>query len=927
MKRRMVASILAFCFIFPMLLYSVTVSNASNTYNINGKQVHWDDFSSSPQECWAYANNVYNKIWGQRFSNAFNDSSNSLRNLSDSQLTLTAEHLKAYVSNAALGACLRVCNSEYLHGTDGWGHSQIIVQKDANGFTVFEGGLDASPHCREQYYTWTGYMNTNWLGGTYKYIKYIKWPGAPAYSGSITSSFYLDVNWILNGETSDNSAKFATCDVYINGSLDANDVNDYYKQWPAGTKYEIKDIKAANGYTYNGLAAGTLSGTIGNENTSVWLSVITEKKYYLDINGLLDGENSVELRDYGTCDVYVNGSKVATGVNDYYIQWPTGTSYEIKNIRASNGRVYDGVAEGSLSGKIGTSDCKIRLSFSSKKLNQIIYCSRTVQLPKRVINLYLNPSDTTRTAYFDYGPTIRSFVHYIFSDGTVMYSAEVNHNGEDMRMWFRLESDMVVSIGHTYNYRYEEAHPHAEYMECDCGAWMYTGEYRTRSDCSTCNPPKITASTYGVNLDLDSNPSATVTFTVGGKLPSRYSIWYNKANCSNVTCDWNGWINSYTESLTITATGFGEGPVHIYLYDTSNGEDNKVLIDSLDINVTVSGSEYANLMDIPKRMTMQMGYSETIPVSAITRLNNSYQFRWISSDRSIVSGEWGSWEDGRCPLTIHPTGVGQATMSIELSEIESGKVWETRNIFITVQCNHDYQSMEIKPTCTEQGYMIHTCSICNDNYLDNYSAALGHDYLDGFCTRCGAKDPNYQDDQVFRFDDVTDRGKFYFNSVYWAYEAKPQITNGLDKTHFGPDAVCTRGQVVTFLWRAAGAPEPTMTFNPFADVKEGAFYYKAVLWAVANGITNGMDSSRFAPDATCTRGQIVTFLWRFRGEPAPDSEDTGFTDVDGGAFYAKAVAWAVESKVTNGMSATTFAPNTTCTRGQIVTFLYRAMEG
>ena len=166
-----------------MLLTMLPVTAmAANAYYINGKTVHYDDFASSPDECWAYANNVYNKIWGQWFSNSFGDVNNSLRELSDSQLTLTSAHLKAYVSNAKLGSVIRICNSEYLHGTDGRGHSQIIVQKDNNGFTVFEGGLSASPYCREKYYTWSSYLNEY----SYAYIKYIKWPGAQAYVDSHT---------------------------------------------------------------------------------------------------------------------------------------------------------------------------------------------------------------------------------------------------------------------------------------------------------------------------------------------------------------------------------------------------------------------------------------------------------------------------------------------------------------------------------------------------------------------------------------------------------------------------------------------------------------------------------------------------------------------------------------------------------------------
>ncbi|MBE7007443.1 MAG: hypothetical protein E7424_09935, partial [Ruminococcaceae bacterium] len=176
----------------------------------------------------------------------------------------------------------------------------------------------------------------------------------------------------------------------------------------------------------------------------------------------------------------------------------------------------------------------------------------------------------------------------------------------------------------------------------------------------------------------------------------------------------------------------------------------------------------------------------------------------------------------------------------------------------------------------------------------------------------------------FLFDDVKDPGKFYFDPVYWAFYAEPQITKGTDDTHFGPDNACTRGHVVTFLWRAAGEPAPKSTQTPFTDLKPGAFYEKAVAWAVEEGITKGMTDTTFAPDGKCNRGQIVTFLWRFKGEPAPKSTQTPFTDLKAGAFYENAVAWAVENDVTKGITETTFGPDATCTRGQVVTFLYRA---
>ena len=179
-------------------------------------------------------------------------------------------------------------------------------------------------------------------------------------------------------------------------------------------------------------------------------------------------------------------------------------------------------------------------------------------------------------------------------------------------------------------------------------------------------------------------------------------------------------------------------------------------------------------------------------------------------------------------------------------------------------------------------------------------------------------------DQQFYFHDVLDSEKYYYDAVYWAYNSEPRIVFGMDMNSFGPDNACTRGHVVTFLWRAAGCPEPENAEIPFKDLKKGAFYEKAVAWAVENNITNGLSSDKFGPDATCTRGQIVTFLWRYKGKPASKRTETPFADLKPGGFYLDAVTWAVENEVTNGMTPAAFEPDGTCTRGQVVTFLYRA---
>lgn len=162
--------------------------------------------------------------------------------------------------------------------------------------------------------------------------------------------------------------------------------------------------------------------------------------------------------------------------------------------------------------------------------------------------------------------------------------------------------------------------------------------------------------------------------------------------------------------------------------------------------------------------------------------------------------------------------------------------------------------------------------------------------------------------------------EYYAEPVLWA--VGKGITNGTAKDTFSPNNECTRGQIVTFLWRAAGMPEPTRTGNPFVDVKSDQYYYKAVLWAVEKGITTGTSANTFSPDAACTRGQVVTFMWRAKGKPTATA-DNSFKDVQAGAYYYDAVLWAVKNGITNGTAPGAFSPDATCTRGQIVTFLYR----
>ena len=207
-----------------------------------------------------------------------------------------------------------------------------------------------------------------------------------------------------------------------------------------------------------------------------------------------------------------------------------------------------------------------------------------------------------------------------------------------------------------------------------------------------------------------------------------------------------------------------------------------------------------------------------------------------------------------------------------------------------------------------------------DSLVWKYNAG-GKALYCSFCDKALRELPFEAADNPFNDVRATD---YYFTPILWALEKG--ITTGTARDHFAPQQNCTRGQIVTFLWRAFGSPEPVGTENPFADVSEKDYYYKAVLWAVEQGITTGVSATAFAPDSSCTRGQVVTFLWRANGKEAPMQKQNPFTDVADTDYFAEAVLWALAEGITTGTSATTFAPEAPCTRGQIATFLFRGMN-
>ena len=250
---------------------------------------------------------------------------------------------------------------------------------------------------------------------------------------------------------------------------------------------------------------------------------------------------------------------------------------------------------------------------------------------------------------------------------------------------------------------------------------------------------------------------------------------------------------------------------------------------------------------------------------------------------------------------------------------------KTENGSVTVSPKNaskgDTVTVTVKP---DSGYVLETLTVTDKNgdELKLTDKGNGKYTFTMPGSKVEVKATFMEDNSVLNFFYDVPNGAYFYEAVKWAVDKG--ITNGLSDTMFGPYESCTRAQIVTFLWRATGSPEPK-TASSFTDVPANAYYAKAVAWAVENGITNGMTATMFAPDATCTRGQSVTFLYRALKGTASGS--TNFTDVQSDAFYADAINWAVANNVTNGTSNTTFSPNADCTRAEIVTFLYRAYQG
>ena len=426
----------------------------------------------------------------------------------------------------------------------------------------------------------------------------------------------------------------------------------------------------------------------------------------------------------------------------------------------------------------------------------------------------------------------------------------------------------------------------------------------------------------------------------------------------------------YGEKLTLTTTGgSGTGAV-TYRIDTaySTGEATidpetgvltPVKVGSVSVIATKAGDKDYNdvtsapfvLMIKPASPTGEPKYTEittsgkTLKDAVLTTEGSTLnpkdgKLEWVDDEGDVLPGDTRVEANKTYKWRFTPTDTNYTTMTGEIelyhkSSSGGGSGSNSGSYTITVKdaqngdVTTDRKSASAGTTVTitvkpDSGYVLDDLTVTDSKGNDiKLTGKGGGKYTFTMPSGKATVEASFTPAKSENpFTDVPS-GAYYEDAVAWA--VNNGITGGTSATTFAPDGFCTRAQAVTFLWRAAGSPAPKSTAMAFTDVPAGSYYYDAVLWAIENGVTKGTSDTTFSPNANCSRGQIVTFLWR--SQKSPDAAAANpFTDVAADAYYISAVLWAVERNITGGTSATTFSPSANCTRAQIVTFIYRCMK-
>ena len=567
-------------------------------------------------------------------------------------------------------------------------------------------------------------------------------------------------------------------------------------------------------------------------------------------------------------------------------------------------------------------------------VKETITCKRTIKLPERVVNLYSNPTDTTRLTYFDYGPTVYSSRYAVMSDGSIMYEVgATNHQGQDIKVWLKYESDMTVTKQHTYgSTQYESAHPHRGYQVCECGDKTYTGETTTRDDCSECGG-EVKYAVEGGYLTFDKK---TGTVTDCDQSVTKANIPHTIKGVT-VTCIGNDAFDNcrsltsvtipdsvmsigdsafrYCTSLTSvtipdSVTSIGDtafqyctslASVTIPDSVTSIGGrafDGCTSLTSVTIPDSVTsiggrafdGCTSLTSVTIPDSVT-SIGKGAFYDCTSLTSVTipdsvtsiDEYAFYDCKSLTSVTIPDSvtsiGDWAFSGCKslTNVYFTGTEEAWNGITIDD--GNDALKNANIHYNyVSHTHSYKAVVTAPTCTAKGYTTHTCS-CGDSYVDTYVDALGHAWDSGTVTK------------------------------------QPTATETGVRTY-----TCTRCSVTkTETIPATGSVDVTQMFT---DVTKN-WAYPGIQYCVTHGIMGGMGDGTFAPTGTTTRAQIVQILYNLEGTPAV-SGTTPFTDLTAN-WYKPAILWAYQNNVVAGKSPTTFDPEGPVTREQIAVILTQYM--
>ena len=472
---------------------------------------------------------------------------------------------------------------------------------------------------------------------------------------------------------------------------------------------------------------------------------------------------------------------------------------------------------------------------------------------------------------------------------------------------------------------------------------------------------KITATKKNSNNQLDGRTIAANDVTVQGNANvTAINETNNRAvYCSDklkVTDSATLTAQSKQNSYAIhTANGFtypghivkasknfeGNEPDTIYDPAKLTPEGNETAYKYVQVSPT-SGTVITGIK-LNKELSMKVGTTDTL-TPVFTPANATEQtVTWTSSDKTVATvdqnGKVTAVGVGAATITVLTKDGGYTdTCTVTVSNPSSSSASHTTYYPVNTPAKSEGGSVVVSPKSASKGSAVTVTVTPESGYQVSSVQAVDKDgkkltltdkgdgkysfVMPGSKVAVSASFAQVQKpEEKDPYGDVS-KDSYYYDAVKWA--AETGVTTGVGDGLFAPEWVCTRGQIVTFLWRASGSPAPKATELPFTDVAADAYYAQAVLWAVENGITNGTSETTFSPDQICTRAHAVAFLYRMSGSPA--AAGSTFSDVAADAYYSTAVAWAVEKGITNGTSGTTFSPDDTCTRGQIVTFLYRLAQ-